>query len=233
MDIFADIVNQRFVQDFRHANDAVHNLTQNDEQPLRLFMVQPSKYPGSGHPFNYTAYSGDEDFTVIVSLRDVTTDPVTLASTETMTALPNGFEGVLHLNTEEIATFLSGRSQRDVELCIDMIDDGGHRFSPFRRTVTLRASDSGTTTPIPGAVYDPAIIGLTGGGLTNLDGIATVSKAVGSLQILTRQVSGAWTASTWKLIAGTTAEDEEGGVIRPDDYAVTTNEKVWVRVDGV
>lgn len=234
MDIVCDIINQRFAWNFRSNGDCSIVLTQNDDQPIRLYMVQPSPYVGRGYPFYYTALSGDEDVTCIVSLRDCTTVPLTLASTEPMGAILNGFDGVLHLNTEEVATFLSGRAQRDADFCIDLIDTGGHRISVFRRSITLRATDSGTVTlTTPGVLYSLGITGLTGGGATNLDGLETVGRGVGSVQIVIRQVSGAWTQSSWRLTTGTAAEDEDGGIIRPDDYADTTNEKVWVRTDGL
>lgn len=231
--IYCDVVNQKFAHDFYHRLAASLFLTQNDDYPFQLFMVQPTRYLGSRYPFSYTEASGEG--TCIVSLRDVMGAPLTLASTEPMTPIVNGFEGLLHLNTAEVTTFLSGRPELDAAFCIDMIDGSGNRISPFRRSVVLRATDSGaaTSTQVPGVIYNPAIIGLTGGGLTNLDGIVTTAKPIGSLQILTRQVSGVWVESTWKLIAGTTSEDEDGGVVRPDDYAASTNEKVWVRVDGL
>lgn len=232
-DIVCDVVNQEFAWDFKHNAPVSINLTQNDERPLRLYMVQPSRYQGSGHPFYFSAASGDEDYTCIVSIRDVTSDPTTLASTAPMTAIVNGFEGVLPLNTEEVAAFLSGSSEKSAAFCIDLINGSGQQISPFRRSINLRATDSGSVTQVPGIIYDPDITGLTGGGSTKLDGITTTTKAVGSLQILTRQISGAWSQSTWKLIAGTTAEDEDAGVVRPDDYNASTNAKIWVRVDGL
>lgn len=231
--IFCDVVRQQFAHDFHNRNDSSLFLTQNDNYPFRLFMVQPSQYPGTRYPFNYTEASGDEDFSAIVSIRNVQAAPVTLASTAVMTAIPNGFEGLLHLNTQEVADFLAGRPELDAAFCIDLVDDSGNRISPFRHSITLRATDSGSVTTIPGIIFDPDITGLTGGGVTNLDGIVTVSKAINSLQILVRVISGSRSESTWQLIAGTTAEDEDGGIVRPDDYTASTNEKIWVRVAGL
>lgn len=233
MDLYCDVIRQRFAWSFQSNSDCSIVLTQNDDQPVRLFMVQPSLYPGTGHPFYYTEASGDEAYTAIISLRDVTGNPHTLASTAPMTAILNGFIGVLHLNTQEVADFLSGRSQRDVDFCIDLIDGSGHRLSPFRHSIILRAIDTGAVNPIPGVIYDPVVTGLTGGGVTNLDGVVTVGKALGTLYIITRQISGAWTGSQWKLIAGTGTSDEDAGVIRPLDYDGTINAVNWVRTDGL
>lgn len=71
--------------------------------------------------------------------------------------------------------------------------------------------------------------GLTGGGANNLDGEVSVSLAVNNTF---RWVVASGSLSVWQLIAGTTAEDTAAGVVRPDDYATTTNEKVWIRVLG-
>jgi hypothetical protein len=71
--------------------------------------------------------------------------------------------------------------------------------------------------------------GATGSGATNLDGEVTVGLAVDST-IRAVLVSGS--LSLWNLVAGTDAENVAAGVVRPDDYATTTNEKVWKRVLG-
>jgi hypothetical protein len=105
------------------------------------------------------------------------------------------------------------------------------------RTFTVRVhndvirGDEGTpiATPSPvdwlaahGIVYDPAIVGLTGGGATKLDGIVTVGASVGRLQAVMISTE----LQVFILTAGTTAEDAEL-VIRPDDYNAGTNAKVW------
>lgn len=68
------------------------------------------------------------------------------------------------------------------------------------------------------------ITGLTGGGAGNLDGIATVGYAVGLRAIFWNEASDE--VSFYRLAAGTTAESSPS-IIRPDDYAGTTNEKIW------
>jgi hypothetical protein len=66
--------------------------------------------------------------------------------------------------------------------------------------------------------------GLTGGG-ANLDGILTVDLTVGVRALV---VAGT-NASLYHLRAGTDAESSPA-IIRPDDYAGTTNEKVWEKL---
>lgn len=73
--------------------------------------------------------------------------------------------------------------------------------------------------------FHPGITALTGGGASALDGIATVGLTVPVLRTV-------WVSDElqdWLLLAGTTAEDGEG-IVRPDDYATSTNEKIWTRV---
>ena len=72
-------------------------------------------------------------------------------------------------------------------------------------------------------VHYHGITGLTGGGALNLDGIATVDMDVGVVVAIT---IGSNVTSFYRLISSTTAESSPF-FIRPDDYAGTTNEKVW------
>lgn len=78
--------------------------------------------------------------------------------------------------------------------------------------------------------YYPSITGLTGGGVTKLDGITTLTLPVRSLALIVREDGGSLIREEWMLLAGTDAEDAPGGIVRPDDYATTTNEKVWKQI---
>lgn len=75
----------------------------------------------------------------------------------------------------------------------------------------------------------PSITGLTGGGATKLDGIATATGAVetGATVILSYGRVG----QTWQLIAGTDAEASTAGIVRPDDYNVSTNPRIWIQLN--
>ena len=77
-------------------------------------------------------------------------------------------------------------------------------------------------------VYDPAITGLTGGGATKLDGVVTVGVANGQV----RAVRESSAIHFYRLNAGTLVEDGLD-VVRPDDYATSTNERVWQRLSAV
>jgi len=69
-----------------------------------------------------------------------------------------------------------------------------------------------------------AITGLTGGGATNLDGIATVSLDVGLMRAIR---TGTRTTHLYQLVAGAAAEDSPN-IILPDDYNASTNAKFWL-----
>lgn len=74
---------------------------------------------------------------------------------------------------------------------------------------------------------------LTGGAAAALDSVVTVNLAVDTW---TAQViittGGVPRLSIWLLTAGDDVEDIEAGIVRPDDYAGGTNEKVWKKVAG-
>lgn len=69
---------------------------------------------------------------------------------------------------------------------------------------------------------------LTGGAAGALDSIVTAGGTVTAGRVVMAVVSGVF--SVWQLQAGTTAEDAAAGVVRPDDYAATTNEFIWTQV---
>ena len=75
--------------------------------------------------------------------------------------------------------------------------------------------------------YDPAIVNLTATGATALDGIVTTSVVVGRVQTV---VLTDGTIHFYKLVSSTAAESSPT-YIRPDDYAASSNEKVWFLVD--
>jgi hypothetical protein len=75
---------------------------------------------------------------------------------------------------------------------------------------------------------------LTGGAAGDLDALPTIDISVETaIRRVVRTISGARSLSEWLLIAGTTAEDVDAGIVRPDDYAAATNEKIWVRISGL
>lgn len=73
-------------------------------------------------------------------------------------------------------------------------------------------------------LFRPDITGLTGGTATDLDSITTTSLTAGT--VVAHIFVGGTTYAVYALVSGTDAESSPD-VIRPDDYATTTNEKVW------
>lgn len=70
------------------------------------------------------------------------------------------------------------------------------------------------------------LTGLTGGGATNLDGMETIDLAVGTwVEFIAGGIN-----YIYQLQAGTDAEASPA-VIRPDDYAGGTNEKIWRHIN--
>ena len=86
------------------------------------------------------------------------------------------------------------------------------------------------------------LTGLTGGASTDLDSLVTLNGGDATDLANLPMPGPAYPINTeltvyisnvrqiWFLKAGTDAENVSGGIVRPDDYAASTNEKVWVRV---
>ena len=92
----------------------------------------------------------------------------------------------------------------------------------IRRDV-IDVSDITTSNPQTFGYFNGTITGYTGGGTTNLDGLATINRSVPSLLAFDHASYG---GKVFKLRAGTDAESSPA-IIRPDDYNASTNAKVW------
>lgn len=99
--------------------------------------------------------------------------------------------------------------------------DGGVPFSMIQGTPTTIAGYGITDILVPVAMQ--SIMGYTGGGASNLDGISTTSKSVPLLTAMLHATLG------WKVVrlrAGTDAA-VPNVIIRPIDFNSSTNAKVW------
>ena len=154
-------------------------------------------------------------------------------------SITNGWQGQVSFNTFELRDYLDGAETAEIWLEVEITDGSGNRVTRAQAKTTVHgeviAEDAmipvGTTTFISQTdAYNafvqsrPGVTGLTGGGSANLDGILTASGAatVGWKAL----VDVAGVAYIYELESGTDAESSPD-VIRPDDYAASTNEVVW------
>jgi hypothetical protein len=79
-----------------------------------------------------------------------------------------------------------------------------------------------------GIEWLPTITSQVGGTSADLDGIPTPSRTINTLVAFYDTDAAANIVRIYRLQAGTDAESAPD-VIRPDDYATTTNERVWVQ----
>jgi hypothetical protein len=176
-----------------------------------------------------------------------------LASTSTFSydAGTKTYSGALNLNTEQINTELERGNDDDADdiasvscgLEVTYQSGGSGAWASsvlpveYQINHDLIYGDEATPTnaddpdeyllKASGIEWYPTITSLTGGTASDLDSLITTTQAVGkSIEILDTDATPD-TVRRYILTAGTTAESAPD-VIRPDDYAATTNEKVWV-----
>lgn len=143
----------------------------------------------------------------------------------------------LDLDTTNVEAYTSGSAQVPANLEIELTISGEIQ-TPLILPCTLinEGLDSDTTTSTPtdtpvttsqiGVLFpdwQPTITALTGGAADALDSIATVDKAIGYRVDI--YIGGV--VRSYVLTAGTEAENSPL-VVRPDDYASSTNEKYWL-----
>lgn len=185
-------------------------------------------------------------------------DGALLASNSTWThdAGAYTYTGAINLNTTAINTAM-GRDDDDpendlaqlacnAELTYQIGGSGGWESSteqvPFTIIHDLLVGDEGTPVnaddpdeyllKASGIEWLPTVTSQTGGTAADLDAIPTVDLDTGKLVIFA-DADTSDLVRMYQLVAGTDAESAPE-VIRPDDYATTTNEKVWKQrqIDG-
>jgi len=105
------------------------------------------------------------------------------------------------------------------------ISSGG---APAAHASTHASGGSDPIAPDDFGAMSAALADLTGGEAGSLDGLATAGGAIAENSV--RFVVQNFVLSSWKLTDDDSAENVAGGIIRPDDYATTTNEFVWLQV---
>lgn len=217
MNFFCDVINQRFVKGFRIPSIADIVVTQDNDIAGKFYLIQPNG--SSRFPFMYDPNSGDADATAKAALCNPGGTPLTLTEPVNLTAILNGFAGTIRTNTTEIETFLTGWPERKCQLAIEVTDVEGNHLTDFQSELTLRAASTASDVEsIPGVIRDKNIIGYTGGGPTNLDGVVTADKAVGTRWDVTLTIGGARIESHWEYTGpGITPSDPDSGIILTTD----------------
>ena len=157
--------------------------------------------------------------------------------------VPVGCTFYLDLTSPAMDPFFVSADEAEAVFEIEMSPPGGDPETIYQNRkarVFDDLIDSTSVGPTPGPTYYTAaqvdqmivlngdalgISGLTGGGASNLDGRPTAGVSVG--RMIAIMYGGSF--GIWRLVAGTDPEVVPG-VIRPDDYASGTNEKVWKQV---
>lgn len=117
----------------------------------------------------------------------------------------------------------------------------GSVYTVWSGTVTFKADVTrGVSPAIPIYTLSPLrasivnrsdLLGLTGGGATKLDGVATKTGSVVMVPTGTIfMISYGRILQVWQLVEGTDVEAPSTGVVRPDDYNASTNARIWVQL---
>lgn len=159
---------------------------------------------------------------------------------ETWGTITNGWSAQVNFATFELRDHLGGAENAAIWMEVEITDGSGNRVTRAQGKTTAHgeviADDALAPVGLPTyltsteanaafVLNKSAITGLTGGGSTNLDGISTASAAAAVGWKVAIDVGDV--LYVYELESGTTAESSPD-VIRPDDYAASTNEKVWV-----
>ncbi|MEZ0390421.1 MAG: hypothetical protein ACAI34_25300 [Verrucomicrobium sp.] len=161
----------------------------------------------------------------------------------------NYYEGVIDWITDALDTafFVDGDPSNDkpavdlmLEVCyrISPTDDWKRSINPIKlvlRNNVYRDDEADPSNPnlAPNYLTKDRVIeylkdvtGLTGGGSSKLDGLASLALTAGKLVALVDDAPSVPVLRMYEMVAATTAEAAPE-VIRPDDYAGGSNEKVW------
>lgn len=181
--------------------------------------------------------------TVSIKLKLAKEAAVTLTSTATFTrpaAATGYYTGTLSINTTQITTDLFDAAAYDdddeIEALVEL------EWAPAADATAVRKSDDASIWMVRSVITGSesaatdvtaqtalatltTLTALTGGTSVCLDAVVTVGVAVG--KIVSLVISNEF--MIFQLKSGTTAEDG-AGIIRPDDYAATSNEKYWMRL---
>lgn len=146
--------------------------------------------------------------------------------------------GTMDLRTVGIAALFADDPGIDqvVKFTVLGIPAAGTEQVLLQRDVVLRAFEGEYEVSDPidilGTIYLSTITDFTGGAATDLDGVRTVGRQVGTIFRVVVEISGTPILSEWRLQAGVAVTDLAAGVIRPIDYHADDNPVNLVLVSG-
>lgn len=200
---------------------------------------------GSAEPVEITAFRGTTPEILDTPLQlgikaagDYAGDFLAYLSTWTQTG--DTFEGVLNLNTVEAGALLGTAASADIllEIAFGYPERTAFAIAGKLKNDLIKGTEGVPTDGTP-AYPQPAqipilrldITGAAGGTSSDLDSILTDPINLATYPLLYLAKTGTSGAlQGWQLMAGTDAENVAAGIVRPDDYATTTNEKVWKQI---
>ena len=146
-----------------------------------------------------------------------------------------GLSGTIDFNTMGVRDLISAGENANLTMEVEVTSTGSSTqtytqaasISPDIITAATQPTPPVTTYNAGFMRVETGITGLTGGGATNLDGLITANGTYPTGIVVFLVISGV--PQIWQLTSGTTAEDAANGVVRPDDYATTSNEKIWLQ----
>lgn len=228
------------------ALDDLGNLVLGDSEPLTVKFTTGPAAP---------AFAGDSTYGMAVSIGGVTPDgSCDYVTTSAFTPISGGWTGRLALNTTSLIAAvqtlggwlspqyavmppnMAGPRGGWLTLQIQVRNPSGYVYTYALaqvfiewRVVPDNAADTDSNEWLADCVHPRRdITSLTGGGATSLDGQAT---AFGALPVgYTGLLSYGRVGQTWQLIAGTDAEAPTAGVVRPDDFDLSSNALIWVQL---
>jgi len=160
--------------------------------------------------------------------------PLTQVTASSLEAA-RGMSGSLNFNTIGVRDLITNEENESLTMEVEVIATGSS--TQTYTTPASIASDIITQTSQPSpptTTYsqyfmrvETGVTGLQGGGSSNLDGLVTANGTYPVGIVVFILISGV--PQMWQLTAGTQATNLGNGILRPVDYATTTNEKVWLQ----
>lgn len=150
-------------------------------------------------------------------------------------AAAKGLTGTLDFNTMGVRDLISAGENTSLTMEVEATASGSSTQTYSQTCSVSEDIITAATQPTPPVTtynagfmrVETGITGLTGGGATNLDGLVTANGTYPVGIVVFIVVSGV--PQMWQLTSGTQATDVANGILRPADYATTTNEKVWLQ----